>query len=93
MNSATALSVGTDLAIGLVGFLSIIFGRRAAAAAQAADLQTRNTGNGFANEVRESLSRIEDHVLLLDKRMTGLEQRNRRKDGAQQKRARQEGQP
>lgn len=90
MNLGTALSFGEALAVGLIGFLSIVWSRRAAQASQAADMQTRNTGNGFANEVRDSLARIEDHVLLLDKRMTGLELRNRRKDG-QPKRPREEG--
>lgn len=76
MNLGTALSVGEALAVGLIGFLSIIWSRRAADSAKAADHQTRNTGNGWAAHVVESLERIEERLALLDRRITGLEERS-----------------
>ena len=37
--------------------------------------QTSNTGNGFAQEMREALGRIEDRQILTDRRIQNLEDR------------------
>jgi hypothetical protein len=53
----------------------LLIGGVAAWKAAKAERQTRGTGNGFAQHVRESLSRIEDHGDRIDSRLERLERR------------------